>query len=215
MKAAGAMGAEALKGLKTLTTEGAATLNTPGGAMELKVKASFVLPDRLHNQMTTPMGAMAQVLDGEKAWMAMGGNARDLPGSASAEMRQSLYTEAGCALLLKKALAGEVGAQSAGKVSFEGKEAEDLIVRLGEATAHLYLSRESGRIVGLKRSTRTQEGPAESVEVFSAHQAVSGLQIPFETTQKVNGEVKASVKLSSVVVNAAVPEELFKKPATP
>ena len=215
VKAAGAMGAEALKGLKTLTTEGAATLNTPGGAMELKVKASFVLPDRLHNQMTTPMGAMAQVLDGEKAWMAMGGNARDLPGSASAEMRQSLYTEAGCALLLKKALAGEVGAQSAGKVSFEGKEAEDLIVRLGEATAHLYLSRESGRIVGLKRSTRTQEGPAESVEVFSAHQAVSGLQIPFETTQKVNGEVKASVKLSSVVVNAAVPEELFKKPATP
>jgi hypothetical protein len=214
VKAAGAMGAEALKGLKTLTSVGAASVSTPGGNIDLKVKASFILPDRLHNEMTTPMGVMAQVLDGEKAWMVMGANARDLPGSAAAEMRQSLYTEAGCALLLKKALAGEVEAQSAGKVTFEGKEAEDLIVHLGEATAHLYLA-DTGRIVGLKRSTRTQEGPAESIEIFSAHQAVSGLQIPFETTQKVKGEVKASNKLSSVVVNAAVPEELFKKPAAP
>jgi hypothetical protein len=44
---------------------------------------------------------------------------------------------------------------------------------------------------------------------------VSGLRLPFESTQKVKGEVKASSKLSSVKLNAGFAEDLFKKPATP
>ncbi len=213
-KAAQAVGAEALKGLKDIVTEGVTAVSGPMGNMELKGKTSFVLPDRLHSEMTTPMGAMVQVVDGDRAWMKMGPTTRDLPGSAAAELRQSLFTKAGCVLLLREALAGRLQAQAVGKVQFEGKEAEDVIVRLGEASSHVYLSTDTSQILGAKRTTRTQEGPAELLELFSGYQAVSGLRIPFETTQKVGGEVKASGKLSAVTVNSGVSVELFKKPAT-
>ena len=34
--------------------------------MDLKAKVTFVLPDRSASEMTTPMGAMVQVLDGDR-----------------------------------------------------------------------------------------------------------------------------------------------------
>lgn len=215
LRVAKTAGEAALRGLKDISSEGVTTANTPMGAMELKGKTTFVLPNRLHNEMTTPMGAMVQVLDGEKAWMRMGAMSRDLPDSAAAEMRHGLYTEAGCALLLREALEGKVQAQAVGKVQFEGKEAEDVIVLLGEKPSHVYLTPDGSEILGVKRTAQTQEGPAEVVELFAGYQVVSGLRLPFESIQKVNGEVKASTKLSAVKINGGFSEDLFKKPAAP
>jgi len=215
LKVADAVGVAALKNLKDITTDGVTTANTPMGAMELTRKGTFVLPDRLHNEMTTPMGAMVQVVDGEKAWIKMGQGRQDLPESAVAEMRRGLYTEAGCALLLQEAMAGKVQAQALGKVQFEGKNAEDVLVRVGDKPFHIYLTPDAGEILGVKQTAQTQEGPAEVVESFAGYQVVSGLRVPFERTQKVNGEVKASTKLSSVKINAGFSEDLFKKPAAP
>ncbi len=214
-RVAKARGETALRNLKDVTSEGVTTANTPMGAMELKGKGTFVLPNRKYNEMTTPMGAMIQVVDGEKAWMRMGATTRDLPESAAAEMRQALYTEAGCALLLRGVLEGKLQAQAVGKAQFEGKEAEGVIVRLGDRAFHIYLSPDGSEILGVQRTVQTQEGPAELVELFAGYQEVSGLRLPFESTQKVKGEVKASSKLSSVKLNAGFAEDLFKKPAAP
>jgi hypothetical protein len=50
------------------------------------------------------------------------------------------------------------------------------------------------------------------VEIFAAPTVVSGLRVPFETTQKANGEVKAQSRLTSVAVNAGYSEDLFRRP---
>jgi zinc protease len=213
VRAAKALGEQALRSLKDVTSEGTSTVHTPMGEMEIKGKALFVLPDRLVNQLTTPMGPMTQVLDGDKGWMAMGPMTRDVPASALAEMKRGLYGEAGCALLLKGVLEGKVQGQLIGRTSFEGKDADDVLVRLPDGALRVYVAPD-GMILGTKQRAQTQEGPAEVVETFGAYTAVSGLKVPFETVQKVKGEVKASSKLSSVKVNAGFSEELFKRPET-
>jgi hypothetical protein len=212
VSAARAAGEEALRGLRDLTSQGSTTVSTPMGEMVLEGTSVFVLPGRYYSQLISPMGPITQVLDGDRGFMAMGGQVQDLPEGASAEMRRGLATEAGCALLLKLALEGTLEGQLVGAVTFEGQEASDVVVTLGDSPVHVYLSADGQTVLGAMRHATTEEGPAEVVESFAAPTVVSGLRVPFETTQKANGEVKARSRLTSVTVNGGFAEELFRRP---
>jgi hypothetical protein len=210
-KAAKAAGEQALRGLKTIESVGASTVKTPMGEMELQGKTLYVLPDRLYNEMTTPMGAMVQVVAGEKAWMKMGPQTRDLPGAAAEEMRNALWTESGCAMLLKSALEGKVEAQALGKRTFEGKGAEVVLVRAA-GNLKVYLSPDGAEVMGISRMVKTQQGPEEVTEIYNAFTPVSGLKVPYQTTQTAKGEVQSSSKLTSVKLNVPADENLFTPP---
>ncbi len=212
--AAKAMGDKALAGLKDLTLEGVSTIVTPMGEMELKGEGVFALPDRLHNKVQTPMGAMITVLDRDKGFMVMGPRVKDLPPSAVSEMAGELYTEAGCALLLQRTFQGKLEGQLIGKAQFEGQEADDVLVKIGDAALRIYIGKD-GRVAGVRKHAMTQQGPAEVIQVFSDYRPVSGLSLPFTTVEKVNGEVKATNKYSAIKANAGFSEELFKKPEAP
>lgn len=214
LKAAKAAGEQALRGLKDVAAEGTSTIQSPMGSMDIKGKSVFALPDRLYNEMQTPMGVMLQVLAGDKAWMKMGPQTRDLPGAALAEMKKGLWTESGCALLFKAALDGKVEAQALGKTKFEGADAEALLVRSAD-NLKVFLSPDGATLLGTSRMAQTQEGPAEVVEIYGAFTVVSGLRVPFEQTQKAKGEMVASAKLTSVKLNAGFDEGIFKKPEAP
>lgn len=211
LKAAKASGEVSLRGLKDLTMEGSNNVKTPMGPMELKGKATFVLPDRLYNEVTTPMGTLIQVLDGERAWMKMAGQSQDLPGGAVAEMRKGLLTELGGVLLLQEALSGKVEAQALGKADFEGKSAESVLLRLPAGMIRLFMA-DDGLLLGTRQMSKTQEGPQEVTEVFGNWQTVQGLKVPFEKLEKVKGEVENSTKLTAVKLNAGFSPDLFKKP---
>ena len=195
-----------------LTSQGSTTLNTPMGEMVLEGTSVFVLPGRYHSQLNTPMGAMTQVIDGDRGFMTMAGQVQDLPESAVAEMRRGLSTEAGCVLLLKLALEGSLEAQLVGTVDFEGQPASDVVVTLGDAPIHVYLSDDGQTVLGTMRRATTDEGPADVVETYAAYTLVSGLKVPFESTQKVDGEVKSQSRVTSVTVNGGYPEDLFRRP---
>ncbi len=160
VNAARAVGEPALRGLKDMTSDGTSNIKTPMGEMELKGTTTWILPDRLHNALTTPMGPMIQVLDGGKAWMSMGPNVRDLPGSMATEMKTGLFTEAGGVLILKMALEGKLQGQLIGKTQFEGKEADDILVKAEDAPIRIYLAPD-GTVLGTKKRAQTQEGPAD------------------------------------------------------
>ena len=212
--AAKAAGEQALRGLKDVTTEGTSTIQSPMGSMDIKGKSVFALPDRLYNEMQTPMGVMFQVLAGDRAWMTMGPQTRDLPGAALAEMKKGLWTESGCALLLRAALDGKVEAQALGKTKFEGADALAVLVRSAD-NLKVFLSADGTSLLGTSRMAQTQEGPAEVTETYGAFTTVSGLRVPFEQTQKAKGEIVASAKLTSVKLNAGFDEGIFKKPEAP
>jgi predicted Zn-dependent peptidase len=213
VKAAKAAGEQALLSLADITSEGTNTVKTPMGEMALKGKIVFVLPNRLHIELATPMGAVVQVLDGEKGWMKMGQMSQDLPESAVGELRRGLYTMNGGVLLLKQALEGKVQGQALGKAQFEGKDAEAVLVRLGETPIKVFLSSDGVSLLGFKLTAQTQEGPAEVVETLSAYATIADLRVPMESVQKVKGELRASIRASSVKMNQGFTEELFAKPA--
>jgi predicted Zn-dependent peptidase len=212
-QAARAKGEQALLGLKDLVTEGTATYQTPMGAIEVKFKSSLVLPDRLHAEINTPMGQMTQVFDGQRGWVVMGPNTQDLPASAVEEFRRTMTTDSGCLLLAREALAGKVTAQALGKTTFEGQQAEAVVVRMGESPIRVFLSADGQRVLGTRSQGQTQEGPAEIVEIFGGYSAVSGLQVPMETTQNAGGKPVGATKVTSVKVNSGVDPALFQKPA--
>jgi zinc protease len=214
-KAAAHAGGAALAGVKDLTAEGSATMSTPMGQMDLKVKVTFVLPDRSVNDLTTPMGAMVQVLDGDHGFMKMGPQSQPLPERAIVEMKRSLYTDFGCLRLLKEGPTGTPKAWANGVADFEGKKADDVLVSVGDSVLHVYLAPDTAEVLGTRRTAQTEEGATDVVTVYSNYQTVSGLKLPFASVQKVKGEVKADAKLATVKVNAGFNEEIFKAPAPP
>lgn len=157
MQAAKAVGEPALRGLKTIASEGSTTIKSPMGEMELRATTTLVLPGRFSAEMTTPMGPMAQVLDGDRGWMKMGAMVRDLPDSAVAEMKRDLNTEAGCALLLKRALEGSLQGQLIGQAQFEGKEAADVLVKLDGSALRVYIEKD-GTILGTRQRAEPRRG---------------------------------------------------------
>lgn len=213
-KAAKAAGEKALAGLKTVESVGATTVKTPMGEMELQGKGLFVLPDRLYNEMTTPMGAMVQVVSGDKAWIKMGPQSMNVSGSDLDEMQRGLWTESGCALLLKAALDGKVEAQALGARKFEDQDAEAVLVK-SAGNLKVFLSADGTKVLGTSRVAKTKAGPAEVTEVYSALTPVSGLNVPFQTVQKSKGEVQSTSKLTSVKLNVPVDDALFTPPPPP
>jgi hypothetical protein len=213
-KAAKAAGEKALLDLKTIESAGTATIKTRRGEIDLQGKGLFVLPDRLYSAMTTPMGAMVQVVAGDKAWIKMGPQSMNVTGSDLEEMRTGLWTEAGCALLLKSALEGKVEAQALGQRKFEDQDAEAVLVKAAGGLK-VFLSPDGSKVLGTSRVAKTQAGPEEVVEVYSAFTPVSGLNVPFQTVQKAKGEVKSTGKLVSVKLNVPVDETLFEPPPPP
>jgi hypothetical protein len=213
VKAAKAAGEQALLGLKDVHSEGVATIKSPMGQLEVKTRLVFVLPDRIRAELNTPMGTVLQVFDQDKAWMKMREMTQDLPESAAGELRRSLYTRNGGALLLKQALEGKMQGQALGKTEFEGKEAEAVLFRVGESPLKVFLSADAASVLGFKYVEQTQEGPAEMVETVSSFQEVSGLRLPMEHVKKVKGEVQATGKASSIKLNQGCTEDMFAKPA--
>ena len=211
LRAAKAKGA-ALAGVKDLTAQGTATMTTPMGPMDLKYKSVFALPDRLSNELTTPMGAVTQVVVPGAAWMTVAGNRQDVPGSAADDMRVGLATEAGCVALLQQALLGTIEGQALGAEPFGGQAAEAVLVRVGGKPLTLFLAADTMRVVGIRKQGQTQEGPAEITEAFGGYKTVSGLELPMEVAVTANGKSLAAVKTDTFQVNAGADPKLFVKP---
>jgi hypothetical protein len=204
---------KAVRAFRDLTTQGTASIHTKMGDMDLKVKTVLALPGRSHSTLETPMGPMTQVFDGERSWMAVGGQHRFHPASTTAEMKQGIWLDGGFVLLWRALLDGQVQAQALGKTTFEGQEAEEVFLRAPAEKVRLYLVPGGKTILGARRRVTSQEGPKVMTEVFSDYHDVSGLQIPFKTVQKDGEEVVAVQTFETAVVNAGFDPKIFDRPA--
>lgn len=202
-----------LGAVKDITTEGMFTQQTPMGPMELQAKAISTL-DRSRVELTTPMGAILIVATMDGSWVKQGPQVIDLPGSAAAEMRQSLLTDFGALVLVRDAAAGKFEAQAIGATKFEGQDAEAVIVRVDGKPITLFLAAD-GKVLGLRRMQSGQEGPAEVTDVFGDYKVEGGVAVPTTTAASANGQPKGGSKITSIKVNTGVDAALFQKPATP
>ena len=208
---AAAGGAEKILAVKNVTNSFKATVSTPGGDMALDAKIVLAYPDRLRLDIMTPMGAMAQVLNRDKAWMSSPEGVIDLKGSQADELKKQVQFDQ---LSLLKALAGgTAGTQYLGEVQLDGKKVFDVLVTLGEdAVVHIYVDPSDHMIVANMRKVFPMEGPTDVTEVFSDFRDVDGVRMSFASVQRTPTKTISSTKVTEIKINPPLDPGVFEKP---
>jgi len=211
-KAVTAMGgAGKLAAVKDLTTKGKATVKTPQGEMELGVSTQLVFPDRMRQEMQTPMGAMTQVSSPAGTFVVTPMGTQDLPGSLRDEMVKQIQRHP--LFLAQKAEDPKLVASAAGKEKIGAVEAEILDISFDKAEVRWLLDPSTGRLLRSSYSGTGPAGPVTSVTDYSDFRPVDGFTLPFAQETSQNGQKAQSLKVEEIKVNAGADPKAFEKPA--
>lgn len=204
--------AQALDGVKTYRETASMSVRAPQGEMALDATSSYALPDRIRQEMTTPMGAISMVLSGDLASAVMpDGTARPLPAAQRDQIRQQLRQSP--VVLLQ-------GRSNEGFTAIVQGEAQvgDTMVRLVavgvEGTAvTLGIDPVSGRVRRVSyRGPGPTGAPAEIVTDFEDFRTVGGLTLPHRRTTSVDGDVFQQATVTAIEINPPLGADLFQVP---
>lgn len=205
-------GPAAVDGVKTYRETATMTVTSPQGEMALDTTATFALPDRVRQELTTPMGRISMVVSTTGAAAVMpDGSTRPMPPAQSDQMRQQLR-QSPVVLLQRRA---EVGLSAAvtGETTVGGVplqvvrvHADDTSVTLGiDATGHIrQLS---------YRGLGPTGAPADIVTEFDDFRPVGGLTLPYTRVTTVNGEVMQRATITQIDVNPTLADDVFALPS--
>ena len=204
-------GVKKVQSVKSVRQKVSILANTPQGEMSIDAEQLWVLPDRLWQKMTTPMGEMTIVLSPTAAFMAAPMGTRDMPASrkedAMSDMRREPLVVAQHADDPKFVFSGG-GTEKIGEV-----EAKVLDVNADGTRVRWFIDPQTGRIVRATSQSTGPEGPGEQVVDYSDWKSVEGLSVPYKEVRTRGGERESSVEVKEVEINPTVDMKLFEKPA--
>ncbi|MFA6957145.1 MAG: pitrilysin family protein [Thermoanaerobaculia bacterium] len=208
MKAVEAMGGNAkLAGLKSYRMVSTLNVKGPMGEMALDADETTIFPDRQRQVLKTPMGEMTMVVSGNAGFMSMAGNLRDLPGSQTKGMLDSIrdtpmwlggrasdpaYTFA----ITGDAKVGEVDTKIL-EISGDGIRVKWCI------------DPKSGDLLRTIKSSPQ----GEQIVDFSDFRDVSGIRLPFKGALRTANEDTGKFEVKSMELNPQIDESIFVKPA--
>ncbi len=202
-------GAGAVDSLTAMKTLSDMTLNTPGGQFALKVAATFALPDRVRQEVATPMGEILILVNGAEGHMKQGSNEGPLPQAQREEMLRSIWRNP--LALAQRRDDSAFQAQHVGEEAIDGTPCDVLIVTLNGDPMKLWASRADGKVLRTQfRAPGPMGGPpGDHIMSFSDFRSVSGLMIPFKAEGLFDGKPQRSSAIQEVVVNPPVDASLF------
>jgi hypothetical protein len=202
-----AMGGDKLAGIKDYTMKSTLIVAGPQGEMSLKQENTYKLSGKSIQKISTPMGDMTQVFDGEKIWAKTPQGVQDAPPQMAAAARQDIKRE-NIALLTNPGLT----AQSLGSSKLGDKQVEGLLLTdpASKMEVKLYIDPATSLIAGKSYSTPT--GPGEIQEVYNGFKDVGGVKFPAQIVVSQNGKKRAEAKIDDIQINTNVADSLFAKP---
>ncbi len=206
-------GAKALDAVTSFAEKSTFSLQAPQGAMDIKVNVQLVVPDRLRQELSMPMGTISMVLDKGKAFVITPGGAQDLPDSQRAKLAKELLHVPWLILRQRNASGFKATAKGADKVG--DTPVEDVVVEYGGEVLTLGIDG-TGRVLRLKYRGEPPAGgpPGDVSDVFSDFRdAGQGLTLPFKHAVSFNGQEMMSATRETVTINGPVDEKQFEKPA--
>ncbi|MEM7585560.1 MAG: pitrilysin family protein [Acidobacteriota bacterium] len=205
-------GAERLASFKTYRSEMSVEATTPQGAMQVKAKATIVLPDRMRWEMVMPFGTMVQVLNGDDSFAQTPGGTGPLPAAQRADLKKTLRRL--LPVLLKHHDAEGFEAVAAGSGDVDGTAVEKVQVTLDGEVNTLAIDPESGRVLSLEYAGTNMMGArGQIVQRYSDYREVDGLTLPFSSVTTFNDEPMLSGAIDSTVVDGEIADTEFAKPA--
>lgn len=199
-----------LKNIKSVRSEMSVNSKMPqGGEMQAQLEITGVLPDRLRQKMTMPMGEIVLVVTPEAAFMAGPMGTRDLPPS----QKEALIKEFRRAPLLVAANADNLTFTSGGTQKVGTVDAAVLDVRGENVDVRYLIDPASGRILRASGKASGPTGPGESAIEFTEWKNFDGLNIPSKGNVTMNGEPSGSMEITVYEVNPKVDPKVFEKPS--
>jgi zinc protease len=212
-KAREAHGGAALSAVKQYRLKGDMSVSTPQGEMDMSTDSTVNLaPARRISKMSAPMGEITQGFDGASAWVAMGGQVREAPGSQTEAAKQAAAREN--LLILQRFDQNGYHVQALGPQQLEGKQVEAVLVNhpAENMSVRFFVDPATGLLAGRSYVGSFGGPPAELTEVFSDYREVAGVKLPFAVVITRQGQKIGSVKVSEIVINPNVPDSAFAKP---
>ena len=202
-------GAGAVDSLSSMKTLSDLTLTTPQGSFTLKVAATFALPDRVRQEVNTPMGQILMLVNGSEGYMKQGPNEGPLPPAQRDEILRSIWRNP--IALAQRRADGAFQAQHMGTETIDGNACDVLLVTLNGDAMKLWASQADGKVLRTQYRAPGPMGgpPGEHVMSFSDFRSVSGLTIPFKADGTFDGKPQRSSLIQEIVVNPTLDASLF------
>jgi zinc protease len=202
-----------IKAISTLRLKGTLMARSPQGELPLRFEVLRALPDRLRQNVTTPMGEMSVVVTPKDAFMIMGPNVQAMPpsqrDSALADLKRDSLT-----------LAAHVddpayAVTAAGNEKVGEVETQVLRITGDGVDITWYVDPTSGRILRSRAPTLGPAGPTEEVVEYSDFRTVSGLTMPFHLVFTQGQPGISGLTIEELVVNPPLEPASFERPAAP
>jgi zinc protease len=211
-KAAAALGPPAaLAAVKDVRMKGEVKAKTPQGEMALQADVVTILPDRLRQQLQSPMGEMTMVATPAASFMSSPMGTQDMPGSLKDEMAKALRRSP--VAVARRAADPALAVSLAGKEKVGDAEAAILDIASEGAEVRWFVDPATGRLLRASYASVGPQGPGTRVTDYSDFRPVAGLTLPFKEDTTLNGEPLQSATWQEIAVNTSPDPKLFEKPA--
>jgi hypothetical protein len=203
-------GASKLKEVRSFRQKASVKMKTPQGEVPVQAESLTVFPDRLWQQMQTPMGTMTTVVSPEASFAAMPMGTREMPAS----QKESSLKELRSSPLFVAAHADDprLVVRAAGSEKVAEAEAKVLEVRYEGAEAKWLVDPVSGRVVRTVSQVTGMGGPAEQVVDYSDFRPAGDLTLAYRRTITRNGQDAGSIEIEQIEINPPLDPKAFEKP---
>lgn len=200
-----------------IKAEGTAALVPGQPDLSFTLEDTWQMPGRYKTSFTFQIGGkkftQIQVIDGDKGWMQMNGQAQDLPQEAVAEMKEQKYAED----LDRFAFLKERGVElsSLDEIRVEGKPAVGVLVKSkGHRNVKLYFDTASGLLVKREYPLLDAASGKEVLQevVFRDYQETDGLKHYKKILAFRDGKKVFDAKVIEIEFFDKLDEKVFAKP---
>ena len=213
MAVKGMGGGERVDSVVRFTQSGSLALQTPQGAMDIKVSMLVDLPDRVRQEMVLPFGKVTSVVTPEAGFTEMPQGTQQMSEAQRQESLQDMLRDPIVLLRYRDEPEFQANAVGAGEVS--GTLVENVQIEFGGITGTYGIDVKSGQILRMvfRGKHPMTQAPGELVRTFSDFRDVSGVLFPFEMSTTFNGDPMVSGTLDSMIVDGPLDETAFAMPA--
>ncbi|HEY6250124.1 MAG TPA: pitrilysin family protein [Candidatus Angelobacter sp.] len=202
-------GQDKLSSIKAVRTKSTMSLKAQG--ISLQVEETEVLPDKMYQHLTTPMGDMSVVLSPQDSFMAGAMGNRPIPSSQRDDQLKGLHRNLWYVAQHMSDPQYAFVAQGTEKVG--DIQAAVLEIHDGSQQWRWFIDPQNGHVVRGESQTAGPTGPATRVVDSSEWKTVDGITLPYHEEATLNGQPFAAVAISSYEINPTIDPKVFEKPA--
>ena len=206
-------GAAALDAVKAYREESSVVVVTPQGEVELQSTTLVALPDRIKQEMVTPMGTMTLRVSGATGSVS-GGPQGSQPLPEAQRLQTLKQVQRSPVFLLQRRGQPTFKATAAG----DGKVGETPVtlvrVEMDGDTVTLGIDPATGQVRSLQaRGTGPSGAPADVLTEYGDYRAAGSLSVPHARTASIGGTPAQKVTVKRLEVNPEIAAGAFEAPA--